>query len=181
VPSELLLLAGLGGMVAVWIGARARHYRRLFAPAHYHELAVLLPAAAAAALERADGQHPGASPDDPCVIVTSARLAVFLTIRREGDTYVHHVSVSIMGRYTPHTLGRTFVVFVAERLGWPLGQAEFAYSREGVAFHGELRLDGEAQRAWTRRGDPPALTDDVHAQALARAEAVTFAALGPLV
>lgn len=166
----------LGVLVGWWLIGRVRLYGRLFAPAHYRELNERLVSARAAALARVDDELNDITPEDPRAILTSAGLVVFVTIRRDGDVYVHHISLSLAGRPTTHALGRTFTVFVAERLGWDLSRAAFVFSSLPV-FHGELHLDEAAQQAWAPRAVATELGDDVHARAFARREAVTFAPL----
>lgn len=164
----LVVAALLAGLVA----SRAGIYRRLFAPAHYRELAEKLPAARAAAIERVGDAGPIA-PDDPRVIRTSAGLAVLVTVRRAGEDYVHHLSVSVAGGYTARPVGEGFAVFVAERLGWDVARAAFGVSQRGV-FHGERVLDEAAERAWAERAVETAVDEEVHARAWDRRAAVRF-------
>lgn len=164
-------------LVVLYVVSRARLYGRLFAPAHYRELADKLPAARAAALARVDDDlaQPGA-PGDPRAIVSAAGLAVFVTIRRDGPVYIHHISVSLGGGPTTDSVGRTFSVFIAERLAWDLGQAAFAVSPRHV-FHGEMRLEDAAQREWAARVVATPVGEDAHHEAWARRTGVTFTAL----
>lgn len=168
------LLLVLAAVVVLYIGSRVRRYGRLFATKHYRELADRLPAARARALECAESADE-MSPEDPRVIFTSAGLAVFVTIRREEEVFVHHASIST-GGYTTQAVGRTFVVFVAERLGWGFDKTRFTYSPQ--VFHAEMVLDADGQRAWAGRG-VEGVGDDVHARAMRRGQELEFAALLP--
>jgi len=163
----------LVGALVLLVGSRMRRYGRLFATGHYRELADRLPAARTRALECAEEDGELAL-DDPRVIFTSAGLAVFVTIRREADVFVHHASVST-GAYTTQAVGRTFMVFVAERLGWEFDGVRFTYSPQ--VFHAEMVLDADGQRAWAGRVVEGGVADDVHARAMRRGQELEFAAL----
>ena len=166
----------LVALVALFFASRARLYGRLFAPAHYRELADKLPAARTAALERVDEDAGSNVPGDPRVVASAAGLVVFVTIRRDGPVHIHHFSVSVGGGPTADAVGRTFSVFIAERLGWDLGQAAFAVSPRRV-FHGEMHLDEAAQDAWAARAVTTPVGEDAHREAMARRNLVSFTAI----
>ena len=73
-------------------------------------------------------------------------------------------------------VGRTFSVFIAERLGWDLGQAAFAVSPRRV-FHGEMHLDEAAQNAWAARVVTTPVGENAHREAMARRNLVSFTAI----
>ena len=114
----------LVALVALFFASRARLYGRLFAPAHYRELADKLPAARTAALERVDEDAGSNVPGDPRVVASAAGLVVFVTIRRDGPVHIHHISVSVRGGPAVDAVGRTFSVFIwaARVVTTPVGE-----------------------------------------------------------
>jgi hypothetical protein len=94
-----LLLAGL----ACWWWLRGRLTRRLLAEEHLREVARDMDTVkqAACRLLLASPAAFAPLPRDPRVLATSAGLLVFYTISRDGPSYAHHLSLSVVGGYTP--------------------------------------------------------------------------------
>jgi len=138
------ILAGLGGLVVLWVVTRARKYGRIFADAHFIEVGGAAAKIKAAALAKGDSEP--SSADDPRTLQTSANVAIFYTVRKDDLRYVHHCSVSVRGGPTTHAVGRTFVAFAAKLFGLPLDRMAFAVAPSTV-HHGEVMLDADEHAA----------------------------------
>lgn len=145
-----LVLGGvvIGGAALSFVVARVRLYRRLLSDDHFLEIARAAPALKEAALQHADDtdDEKPFSPPDPRVLVTSARLLVFYSIRKRHGEVVHHVSVSILGGVTTGAVGMTFVVWLAMLVGLPLDRVRLEIARSTV-HHGEATLTPSEQEA----------------------------------
>jgi hypothetical protein len=72
---------------------------------------------------------------------------VYYTIAREGEGFGHHLSLSLGGRYTAGTVGRTFAACAAALLGVPPGYLAVARS-ENTVFHLKFAMTAEGQAAF---------------------------------
>ncbi|MBC8104269.1 MAG: hypothetical protein H7Z41_16965 [Cytophagales bacterium] len=139
---------------ALWIRSRDKKYSKVFTDPHYVEFAGALPRMKAAALSRSedgeDDDEEMPAPDDERVLQTSAGLAVFYTIHRRGDRYIHHYSVSLAGEYTASAVGIGFSLYFASLLGIPIEQLTLQLSEAGV-FHTEFTRSGGEQAAFADR------------------------------
>lgn len=113
----MLLLFAVLALVAVYLGyqavRRARFYRQLFAEPHLAAVAAALPALRQAAIASLD------RPEPPEPLLSPLGIVVLYTIRSrpQDGRFVHHISVSLGGGYTPHAVGASFVLFVLRGLG----------------------------------------------------------------
>lgn len=113
----MLLLLAVLALVAIYLGyqmaRRARFYRQFFADPHLAAVAAALPALRQAAAESID------RPEPPQPLLSPLGLVVLYTIRSrpEDGRFIHHVSVSLGGGYTPHGVGAHFLLFVLRGLG----------------------------------------------------------------
>jgi hypothetical protein len=138
-----------------WILSRGGLYRRLFADAHFVEVARGVDRLKDAALERVivSDEDEVASPADRRTLVTSAGLALLYTVRAVEGRFVHHYSVSVAGRYTAHAVGETFTLFVAKLLGLPFEALALGVGRSTV-HHAEFRLSAGEQAEFAARPVP---------------------------
>ncbi len=141
--------------LVAWVVYRAAVYRRLFADEHFLEVARGLGRVKTAALDgvTAAGEEAVPSPADLNVLVTRAGLAVLYTVRQAEGEFVHHYSVSVVGGYTAHAVGETFVLFVAKLLGVPFGSLALGVGRSTV-HHAEFRLSAAEQAEFAARPVP---------------------------
>jgi len=134
--------------LAALLVARASRYRRLLADAHFLEVGrglARIKAAALAKIVHAHGDEPQ-SADDARILTTTAGLAVVYTVSQELTGHLHHCSVSVIGGPTPHAVGATFILFVAQLLGLPIARLRLEIGASTV-HHAEVRLDqAEHQR-----------------------------------
>jgi hypothetical protein len=141
---------GCAGLVIAavvgWIVFRARAYRRLFADESFLEVAGEVARLKVAALNKITtlDEDESSSPTDPRALVTSVGLALFYTVRRIDDRFVHHYSVSVAGRYTAHTVGEGFALFVAKLLGVPFEALTLEIGPSAV-HHAEFHLSSAEQ------------------------------------
>jgi hypothetical protein len=137
-----LLVAALVG----WIFLRSRAYRRLFADEHFLEVAQAVARLKVAALGKviALGSDEALSPTDPRALVTSSGLALFYTVRRDDERFVHHYSVSVAGGYTSRVVGEMFTLFIARLLGVPFEALTLEVGRSAV-HHAEFHLSTAEQ------------------------------------
>jgi hypothetical protein len=100
-------------VILLWMFTRGGKYKQIFADTHLLEVGQKIAAMRAAALAQADRDEGDArpmDPDDPRHIISSAGLTLIYTIMRDGDFYVHHLSLSNSGGgYTPHAVGDMFI------------------------------------------------------------------------
>jgi len=138
-----------------WIVFRIRAYRRFFADEHFLEIAREVARLKIAALDRvvALDEHEAPSPTDPRALVTSAGLALFYTIRRIDDRFVHHYSVSVARGHTAHLVGEMFTLFVARLLGVPFEALTLEVGRSAV-HHAEFHLPATEQSKFAERAAP---------------------------
>lgn len=157
-----------GGLVIValvaWIVFRWTTYGRIFADAHFTEVAQGVARLKVAALERvvttdADEVR---SPTDPRVLVTKAGLALVYTVRRLEDRFVHHYSVSVAGGFTAHAVGETFVLFAAKLLGVPFETLALGVGRSTV-HHAEFQLSPSEQTEFAGRPVPEVSLAEIEA------------------
>jgi hypothetical protein len=140
-------------LIVLWFIGGFGVYRRVFADAHFQEIAARLPSVKQAALERlVVSQEDAMRPmEDPRVLLTSVGLAMIYTIGPDGGVYRHHLSVSFPARgYTAHAVGETFVLFVA----WLLGIASdrlFLGISQTTVHHAEFVLTEQEQGAFAER------------------------------
>ncbi len=136
---------------------RARFYREFFADPHLRAVAAALPELRQVAL-------PGAtvstvtSPQtvEPKPLVSPLGLVVVYTVRgdREADRFIHHVSVSLAGGYTPHGVGAYFLLFALRGLGVDARRARCGMSKSHI-FHAEWTLPAAEHAEFAGREVPP--------------------------
>lgn len=157
------VLGGVLLLVLLRLTMSARKYARIFAGTHYAQVADGLgPARDAAATRAETPREPDGPPDDddPRFIFTDQGLAVGYSVVRTEPEYVHHLSVSMAGGYTPRAVGETFTLFVAEAMAWPMDRARFFVSEHPV-YHGEVRLTEAEHGAWAAGPAPTAADTEV--------------------
>lgn len=112
-----MLLAGLS---CCWL-LRGRLTRRLLAEDHLHAVARDLEGVkrAACRLLLASPADFAPLPRDPRVLVTRAGLLLFYTVSRDGSSYCHHLSLSVVGGYLPRKAGAALIPFLGGLLGIP--------------------------------------------------------------
>jgi hypothetical protein len=139
-------------VIVWWIVSRILAYRRLFADESFLEVAREVDRLKVAALNKitALDEDESSSPTDPRALVTSAGLALFYTVRRIDDRFVHHYSVSVAGRYTAHTVGEGFALFVAKLLGVPFEALTLEIGPSAV-HHAEFHLSSAEQSRFALR------------------------------
>jgi hypothetical protein len=102
------------------------------------------------------------SSGDDRILETSAGLAFVYTVIIDPDgRSIHHASVSLRGRITPHAVSETFILLWARLLGVdyrrvvlqvsPTFLASFARMRFATVHHGEFVLDTGEQAELARR------------------------------
>jgi hypothetical protein len=138
-----------------WIALRIRKYRRLSADEHYFEMAREVARLKTAALDKviALGADEAPSPSDPRASVTGAGLALFYTVRRSDDRFIHHYSVGVAGGYTSRLVGEMFTLFVARLLGVPFEALTLEVGRSTV-HHAEFNLSAAEQSKFAERAVP---------------------------
>lgn len=138
-----------------WIVFRLCKYRRLYADEHYLEIAREVARLKVVALDRivAPDEDEPPSPTDPRALVTGAGLALFYTVWRIEDRFVHHYSVSVAGDYTAHAVGETFTLFVAKLLGVPF-EALALEVWPSTVHHAEFHLSAAEQSEFAERAVP---------------------------
>ncbi|MBV9867098.1 MAG: hypothetical protein JO316_17220 [Abitibacteriaceae bacterium] len=187
-PISIIVAAGVVAFVfIVWLWVSSRRYARVFADANYLELGVGLERLKAAALQRMEtvGEETPLGLNDPRVLRTQADLAVVYTISRRaaGDTapqWVHHLSVGLSGRYTPHRVAAPMIVYILQLLEIDLPRAVVEIAPNHV-FHVEWVLDENEQAAFTARPvkvPPPELIRRVHLQCLRRRDDLRLGQIG---
>jgi hypothetical protein len=143
--------------VVGWIVLRGATYRRIFANAHFTEVAQGVARIKVAAMERviASDEDEVRSAADPRALITSAGLAMVYTVRRIEDRFVHHYhySVSVAGGYTAHAVGETFVLFAAKLLSVPFEFLALGVGQSTV-HHAEFQLSPSEQAEFARRPVP---------------------------
>ena len=142
----------VGLLAASFIIWGATRYRPIFADKHFTEMARTVAQVKAAALEHGDDPYRPA--DDPRAQVTTAGLALVYTINQRDDRFIHHYSVSIPGRVTPHAVGEQFILFVARLLGVPFDILALSRFESSTVHHAEFRLSQAEQLAFARQPVP---------------------------
>ena len=118
-------------------------YKRIFCATHFVELAGVLQRSKDAACRSVDRPPQLPPVGDPRVNVSSAEVATMYTVTSVEDEFEHYLSVSIAGRYTPHAVGGTLIVYFAKLLGVPLNSLEPGISERNV-YHCVFRLSAAA-------------------------------------
>lgn len=139
-------------LAASFVAWGATRYRRIFADRHFAEVARNVAQVKAAALEHGDGEY--RPPDDPRARVTTAGLAMVYSISQRDDRFIHHYSVSIAGRPTPHGVGEPFTLFVAQLLGVPFDLLALSSSETSTVHHAEFQLSQSEQLAFASQPIP---------------------------
>lgn len=150
------IFAGLAvTSLITWIVYRSATYRRIFADAHFVEVAQGIVRLKAAALSRVivSDEDEVRSPTDLRTLITSAGLVLVYTIRRMDNMFVHHCSISLAGGYTAHAVGESFTLFVAKLLGVPFEQLALGVGRSTV-HHAEFHLSEGAEATFAARSVP---------------------------
>jgi hypothetical protein len=139
-------------VIFLWVVSRIRAYRRFFADAHFLEVSQVVRRLKAAALDRiiAPNEDQALSPSDPRALVTSAGLAFFYTIHHVENRFVHHYSVSEVGRITAAALGETYALFVAKLLGVPFEALKLEMGQSAIR-HVEFILSDAEQSEFAAR------------------------------
>jgi len=152
VAGVVLVLAGL----ASWLLLRGRLTRRLLAEEHLREVAQGLEP-----VKRAAGRLLLASPaafaplpQDPRMLATSSGLLLFYTVSRDAGSYAHHLSLSVVGGYTPRPAGEALILFLAGLLGVPYDRLELTVSPSTV-HHVQFVLSEKEQAELLRRTIKP--------------------------
>jgi hypothetical protein len=138
----------------VWgIGFRVSLYRGLFADRHLVEVGEGLAALKQAALRNIISldQESIELADDTRVLRTSADLTFLYTVTiSAAGRYLHHASVSIPGRVTPHAVGETFILLWAKSLG--IGYERLALGvSSATVHHAKFELTEEEQAEFVLR------------------------------
>jgi hypothetical protein len=81
-------------------------------------------------------------------------LALVYKINQRDDRFIHHYSVSIPGRVTPHAVGEQFILFVARLLGVPFDILALSRFESSTVHHAEFRLSQSEQLAFARQPVP---------------------------
>jgi hypothetical protein len=140
---------GLLLFLALFGYQRWRRMAPLFADEHLAEVAAALPDLKRRALA-AVGAEGGAPAEPPSA--QTAHLALGYSIAREGEAWVHHVSVS--NRITPARAAGAFFLGLARGL-LRLEAAPFtAFVSQRLVFHVVVRLSDDEQRAFAARDIP---------------------------
>jgi hypothetical protein len=143
----LVVLVVLGGlaMVVVAVGlyllTGRKFYGRLFANAHFFELANAARTMKQAALEQpvTDDAATRRLPHDPRALMTRAGLAVIYTVRKHDELFIHHYSVSLPGHVTTRAVGGRFISAFGMLIGLPLDKTSFGVARSTV-HHADAEL-----------------------------------------
>jgi hypothetical protein len=120
----------------LWVWLRLVLYNRVFSPGSFADFARVLARLKAAALGNVESGGSRGEPraDDPRRGITAAGILVYYAIYRDGGAFVHHLSLSLGGRYTSAAVGRTFAAAAAALLGVPAGALAVERS-ENTVYH----------------------------------------------
>ncbi len=149
----VLLLAGLAG----WRLLRGRLTRRLLAGPHLLEVAEGLEPVkrAACRLLLASPAAFAPLPRDPRVLATSRGLLLHFTVSRDGSSYAHHLSLSVVGGYLPRPAGEALILFLVGLLGVPYEQLELTVSASSVHHAQFVLTETEHAELRQRSINPP--------------------------
>lgn len=151
VMSAVGVVLFLGMMVVVLMMiVKGPGYRRIFAARHFVEFGGLVAAAGKAGCTLMNEPPIEPANEDGRLVVSSAGLVFVYSVDEEAGEYVHRLSVSIAGKYTPHALGGTFTVFAAQVLGLDPTKGKVGISPNRV-HHAEFLLQRAEQAEFERR------------------------------
>lgn len=157
-------VALVAAIAFVWVFLRGNVYRRLFADEHFLEAARGVARVKIGAMENPvseDAEVPSPE-EDPRVLMTSAGLVLFYTVRRVDERFVHHYSVSVAGGYTAHAVGETFVLLTARALGIAYDRLALGVGASTV-HHAEFELSEDENESFRARPVPEMSAADVDA------------------
>ncbi len=141
-------------VILLFMMRRRAAYKRLFADAHFLEIAEGVRHLKAAALARMEkSEQKSAPPDnpnnDPRVLITSQNLCVFYTISEGEESFDHHFSLGIAKGYTATPVGETFSLYLAHLLAFASQHFTIERSQNGI-YHVEWQLTPETQETFAR-------------------------------
>ncbi|HNN96031.1 MAG TPA: hypothetical protein PKI03_27340 [Pseudomonadota bacterium] len=148
---KLVVLALAFALLVYAVVRRAGFYRRFFSDPHLREVASALPALRRTGLD----QLAATNPVEPRPVVSSLGLVILYTVRNNGEEggFVHHLSVSLGGGYTPHAVGAYFLIFALRGLGVDPRQVGLGMSPSHI-FHCEWTLSPTEEAEFAGREVP---------------------------
>lgn len=142
-------------VILLFMMRRRAAYKKLFADAHFLEIAEgvqHLKAAALARIETVEKQKlapPDNPHNDPRILLTSQNLRVFYTVQQSEESFEHQFSLSIANGYTAIPVGETFSLYLALLLAFASQHFTIERSPHGI-YHVEWQLTPGKQETFAR-------------------------------